>query len=146
MMKLPTRSRVFLDTSYVIALSSPKDKYHKIATQLADQLEIQRVHFVTTRAVLLEIGNALSKQRFKLSGIDLLESIEADPDIEIIPMSELLYTQAFQLYQSRPDKEWGMTDCVSFVVMREQKLKEALTTDNHFSQAGYRALLLEKMP
>lgn len=144
-MKFPTQSKVFLDTSYAIALSSPKDKYHKIATQLAEQLEIQRVRFVTTRAVLLEIGNALSKQRFRLAAIDLLESIEADPDIEMMPLSELLYTQAFQLYQSRPDKEWGMTDCVSFVVMREQKLKEALTTDHHFSQVGYRALLLEKV-
>jgi predicted nucleic acid-binding protein len=145
-MKLPTRSRVFLDTSYAIALSSPKDKYHKIAIQLADQLEIQQMRFVTTRAVLLEIGNALSKQRFRLSAIDLLESIEVDPDIEIIPLSELLYTQAFELYKSRPDKEWGMTDCVSFVVMREWKLKEVLTTDHHFSQAGYRTLLLERMP
>lgn len=49
----------------------------------------------------------------------------------------------FQLYCKRPDKEWGLTDCVSFVVMQEQQITEALTTDAHFQQTGFTALLLE---
>jgi predicted nucleic acid-binding protein len=56
----------------------------------------------------------------------------------------LLFDMAFTLYGNRPDKSWSLTDCASFVVMRERGLTEALTTDEHFRQAGFRALLLEE--
>lgn len=62
------------------------------------------------RAVLLEIGNALSKQRHREAAIRLLDALEADPNVEIIPLSEQLYARALQLYRERPDKEWGLTD------------------------------------
>jgi predicted nucleic acid-binding protein len=61
----------------------------------------------------------------------------------IVPLSEDLYARAFRLYRERADKEWGLTDCVSFVVMQDRKISEALTTDEHFQQAGFCALLLE---
>lgn len=73
----------------------------------------------------------------------LLQAIEADPNVKIVSLTEKLYKQALYLYCSRPDKDWGLTDCISFVVMQEQKLAEALTTDAHFEQAGFQALLLE---
>ncbi len=63
--------------------------------------------------------------------------------VTIVLLSEDLYARAFRLYRERADKEWGLTDCVSFVVMQERKISEALTTDEHFQQAGFHALLLE---
>ncbi len=137
------KAEVFLDAAYAIALSVPKDQYHVRAISLADELEASKTRMVTTRAVMLEIGNALSKLRYRQAALELLESLEADPDVEIIPLSEELYTQAFHLYCNRPDKEWGLTDCVSFVVMQDRQITEALTTDDHFQQAGFQALLLE---
>jgi len=98
---------------------------------------------VTTRAVGFEIGNALAKRRYRQAVIKLLESIEDDPNLEIVPVSEELYKRAFSLFKKRPDKEWGLTDYVSFVVMQDYELNEALTADEHFRQAGFRALLLE---
>ena len=92
---------------------------------------------------MLEIGNALAKVRYRAAAIELLDSIEEDPNIEIIPLSEELYERAIELYRQRQDKEWGITDCISFTVMEDHKLKKALTTDDHFQQAGFRALLLE---
>lgn len=139
---MPT-TEVFLDTSYAIALASPKDQYHGRAEALAEQLEQNRTRLVTTRAVLLEIGGALARQRYRSAAVELLDSLEKDPSVEIIPLSESLYAKAFQLYRDRPDKEWSLTDCVSFVVMQDRGLTEALTTDDHFRQAGFRALLLE---
>jgi uncharacterized protein len=136
-------SEVFLDTAYAIALSSPKDTYHARAAALADELEQHPVRLLTTRAVLLEIGSALARQRFRSAAIALLEALEHDPAVEIVPLSESLFAKAFQLYRARPDKEWGLTDCVSFVVMMDRGLSEALTTDEHFHQAGFRALLLD---
>lgn len=136
-------SEIFLDTAYAIALSSPKDVYHARAEALADELEQRQARLVTTRAVLLEIGSALARQRFRGAAVALLDALEHDPTVEIVPLSEALFTKAFQLYRARPDKEWGLTDCVSFTVMTDRSLTEALTTDDHFRQAGFRALLLD---
>ncbi len=136
-------AELFLDTSYAIALSSPPDQHHARAVALAEKIEAQQQRFVTTRAVMLEIGNALAKQRYRAAAIRLLDALERDPAVEIVRLSEALYARAMRLYRERLDKEWGLTDCVSFVVMQERGLTEALTTDDHFRQAGYRALLIE---
>ena len=141
---MPTE--VFLDTAYAIALSSSSDQSHTRAVALAEQLEAAGTRLVTTRAVLLEIGNALSKQSYRQAAVQLLDSLEADSAVAIVPLSEPLYTRAAQLYRERPDKEWGLTDCVSFLVMQDRGLTDALTSDEHFQQAGYRALLREGAP
>ena len=98
---------------------------------------------VTTRAILLEIGNSLSKLRYRSSGVALLASLETDPRVEIFPLSEDLYQRGFEMFRRRHDKEWSLVDCMSFVVMQDHRLQESLTTDEHFEQAGFRALLRE---
>ena len=90
-----------------------------------------------------EIGNALAKQRYRDAASQLLEALESDPQVEIVPLAEQLYARALQLYRERPDKEWGLTDCVSFVVMQDRGITEALTADEHFQQTGFRVLLRE---
>ena len=127
-----TATEVFLDTAYAIALSSPKDEYHDEAVELAEQLESSGIKLITTRPVALEIGNALARQRYREASVALLQSLENDPNVEIVPLTEELYARGFELYQNRSDKEWGITDCISFVIMRERGLNEALTTDEHF--------------
>ena len=133
--------KVFLDTAFALALANPKDLLHERAIHLADQLEAARTQLITTHAVLLEIGNSLAKVRYRIAGVQLLTSLETDPNVEIILLTDDLYDRAFQLYRQRPDKEWGLTDCVSFVVMHDRGLTVALTPDKHFQQAGYQALL-----
>ena len=137
-------SEFFLDTSYAIALSVESDEHHQLAVELAEQLEAKQSPIVTTRAVLLEIGNALSKKRYREAAGELLDALEQDPQVDIVPLTEDLYQQALGLFSSRQDKEWGMVDCVSFVVMQERGLTNALTTDEHFEQAGFRLLLGRK--
>ncbi|HLV79813.1 MAG TPA: PIN domain-containing protein [Chthonomonadaceae bacterium] len=136
-------SEVFLDTAYAIALSSPGDQFHTKAEELAEQMEQDGTKIITTRAVLLEIGNALGKQRYRADAVALLESLEEDPSVEIVPLTEDLFARAFQLYRTRPDKEWGLIDCVSFTAMQDKGLTAALANDDHFRQAGYRVLLRE---
>jgi predicted nucleic acid-binding protein len=132
---------VFLDTSFAIALSSVTDQNHLRAVELAQQLEAEETLLVTTQAMLLEIGNALSKQRYRAAAIQLLESLEADSKVEVVPLTERLYGLGFKLFREREDKEWGLVDCISFIVMQERGITEALTADNHFQQSGFRALL-----
>ena len=136
-------AEAFLDASYAIALSAPGDQFHAKAEELAEQMEQEGTKLITTRAVLLEIGNALGKQRYRADAVALLVALEEDPNVEIAPLTEDLFARAFQLYRSRPDKEWGLIDCVSFTVMQEQGITAALTADDHFRQAGFRVLLRE---
>jgi len=134
-------NEVFLDTAFAIALSVRNDEYHERAVELAEQLEARKTKLITTRAVLLEIGNALSRRRYRDSAVKLLEALEIDPNVECVPLTDELYEHAFDLFRSRPDKEWRMIDCMSFVVMEQRGLNEALTADEHFQQAGFRAVL-----
>jgi Predicted nucleic acid-binding protein, contains PIN domain len=132
---------VFLDTSFAIALSSITDQHHVQAVQLAHQLESSKARLVTTQAILLEIGNALSRSKYRIAAIQLLESLEADPNVEIVLLTKDLYIPAFNLFKQRKDKEWGLVDCLSFIVMQNRGITDALTADTHFQQAGFRALL-----
>lgn len=134
-------TEVFLDTSFATALSSVTDQNHVKAVKLANQIETNRTHLVTTQAILLEIGNALSKQKYRAAAIQLLDALEADPSIEIILLTNSLYQLAFDLFKQREDKEWGLVDCISFIVMQDRGISDALTADTHFQQAGFRALL-----
>lgn len=96
---------LFLDTAYAIALSSTSDQYHEQAVQIAHELTHAQTRLITTRAVLLEIGNALSRQRYRVAGVQLLNALENDPLIGIVPLTETLYHQAFELYRGHTDKE-----------------------------------------
>jgi predicted nucleic acid-binding protein len=131
---------VFIDTGYILALANTADKYHERA-QAASLL--MHPPFVTTEAVLTEIGNAFSRVRWRALGFATINDLRADPDIEIITVDAALFDRAVTLYGSRTDKEWGLTDCISFVVMQERGLTHALTTDRHFTQAGFHNALLE---
>ena len=135
------QSEVYLDAAYAIALSVPADEYHAQAITLAERVRVLGMRVVTSQAVLLEIGNALSKGRRRAAGVALIRGIEQDPNIEVVPLTPALWREAFELFAARTDKEWGLTDCISFVVMQERGIAAVLTTDQHFRQAGFEVLL-----
>ena len=137
----PFMNKVFLDTSYAVALSAPTDENHQRALEVAEHLETSSATFVTTRAILLEIGNALARVRYRDAAVKLLNALENDPNVEIVPASEELYRRSLSMYRERLDKEWGLIDCMSFVVMKDHELSDALTADHHFRQAGFQILL-----
>jgi predicted nucleic acid-binding protein len=133
--------RFFLDTAYVQALLNIKDQYHVTAETLFVRVRNAREVWVTV-AVLIEIGNALARS-YRKEASTFIKSCYTTPNMRIISVDVDLFQRAIELYQSRMDKTWGMTDCISFIVMQDQNLTDALTTDEHFQQAGFRALLRE---
>jgi uncharacterized protein len=135
------KNKVFLDSTYLIALASTRDQFHLDAMRLMEELLTKQVRMVTTRAALLEFGNSLANPKLRTSAVRILESFGSDPLIEIIPLTEELYGKAFALFRQRTDKAWGLTDCISFIVMQERGILEALTADEHFEQAGFITLL-----
>lgn len=129
---------VFVDTSFVVALVNANDQYHSLALDLSDRLNGQAL--VTTDAILLEIGNALSRN-FKQESVEIIEDFLSSDDVQVIHLHPQLFRKAFDLYKSRSDKLWGLIDCVSFVVMKEIGITDALSADKHFEQAGFNILI-----
>ena len=133
-------NRTFVDTSFVVALVNPQDQHHSQATKFADLLDGYPI--LTTEAVLLEIGNALAR-RFKAQGVEIIDYFLTSAEVKVVFLNPLLFQEAWQLYQTHQDKSWGLVDCISFVVMREHNVVEALTNDKDFQQAGFKPLLRE---
>jgi hypothetical protein len=101
-----------------------------------------RGRLVTTDWVLTEVADALSDPKNRAECVALIDDLRRSPSIEIEPASRKLFDIGWDLYRRRPDKDWSLTDCISFVVMQERGITDALTGDRHFEQAGFRALLL----
>jgi len=136
-------AETFLDTSFAIALTVTSDRHHERARLLASRIRDDRSVLVTTHGVLAEIGDAFSREPYRISAVRLLQSLLRDPNVVILAITPERFAAGFQLFMERTDKTWGLTDCISFVVMRERGITEALTADRHFQQAGYSALLSE---
>jgi predicted nucleic acid-binding protein len=131
-------AEVFVDTSFVVALVNKNDQHHEQALELTDEFDSHAL--VTTDAVLLEIGSALSRN-FKPQSIEIIEHFLTADDVRVIHLNPSLFRKAFDLYKSHEDKLWGLVDCVSFVIMRELEIVDALSSDKHFAQAGFNALM-----
>ena len=129
---------IFVDTLFVVALVNERDQYHQRAIEASARYEGSPM--LVTDAVLLEIGNGLARN-FKRAAIEILEKFIASDDVEIVHLTPRLFEQAFTLYKTHQDKAWGLLDCISFIVMREAGIGQALTHDRHFQQAGFQALI-----
>ena len=133
--------KTFIDTHYVVALINQRDQHHAAATEIS--ATYVGMPLLTTDAVLIEIGNALART-FKGQAVEVLEYFHRAANIEVVQLTPTLFDAAIALYRAHADKAWGMTDCISFVVMRQAGIQEALTYDRHFTQAGFNALLGKK--
>jgi predicted nucleic acid-binding protein len=131
-------SGVFADTAFYVAAANPRDSFHEAALALADQFDGL---MVTTELVLLEVANFFTPVGKRQTFVDLVKDLRASHDNEVVPASAELFDRGLALFASRPDKAWSLTDCTSFVVMHDFGLTDALATDRHFGQAGFRALM-----
>jgi predicted nucleic acid-binding protein len=129
---------LFADTFYYLAYVSRDDAAHERAVALA---ESTAAPVITTAWILTEVGDALAAPRQRPVFLRLLDLLRTDSRSTIVPASEDLFNKGVDLYRRRTDKEWSLTDCISFVVMSERGITDALTADHHFEQAGFRALM-----
>jgi len=129
---------VFADAFYFVALLNRGDQHHAKVTAAARQL---RENLITTEWVLMELADALAESGSRRLVAPFIRELSQDPKVEIVPVSEDLFQRGLRLYEERQDKGWTLTDCTSFVVMRDGNITDALTGDHHFEQAGFKALL-----
>lgn len=130
--------RVFADSFYFFAILNPKDAAHAQAHAYAAAHDEP---IVTTAWVLTELADGLAATANRRTFAKLVARLKAESANDILPPTEELMVRGVQIYDSRPDKNWSLTDCISFVVMHEQGITEALTGDHHYEQAGFSALL-----
>jgi predicted nucleic acid-binding protein len=129
---------VFADTFYWFALLNRKDTAHARAMTFATA---NRNPVLTTVWVLTEWADGMAGVGSRDQVRPFIQALRADPLLKIVAASDSLFDRGLALYHQRSDKEWSMTDCISFVVMADEKVTQALTGDHHFEQAGYVALL-----
>jgi uncharacterized protein len=131
-------TRLFADTYYFLALINAKDAAHQRALQFSQS---HADPILTASWILTELADGLSAAVHRAVFARILAELRSDQDTTIVPFSEALFSKGIDLYCARSDKDWSMTDCISFVVMREYGLRAALTADRHFEQAGFQILL-----
>ena len=135
-------NEVFADTSGWASFFLEDDLHHEKAFSLMAQWKQQNRHIVTTNYVLSELIVLLGSRGKQRSAIlNYIETIRTADSVEIVHVDESLDEKAWQLLARRLDKKWSLVDAVSFIVMQERNLTEALTADHHFEQAGFVRLL-----
>ncbi len=131
---------LFVDTSFVIALVNERDEDHRKALALAKKY--QHYPLITTDAILLEVENALSRQ-YKRETLEIITHFYTSDNVTIIHLNSLLLQRGIEMFDIYKRQSWDLVDCLSFVVMHELGITEALTSDIHFQQAHFAALLRE---
>ena len=131
--------RVFIDTSFIIAILNPNDQYNKIAQKYINDL-FQDYEVWTSEAVLFELGNAFAKTNRELVN-RFISNLRRSNYVHIIWGSEILFQKALTIYSQHQDKNWSLTDCLSFIIMNENDLNVAYSSDHHFEQAGFQYIL-----
>ena len=134
-------SRTFVDTAFVVALVNQNDQYHPKAVELSKKYENKPL--IITDVVLLEIGNALARN-FKKEAIQIIKAFQSSEEVLIVGLNSTLFERAFKMYEKYDDKNWGLVDCLLFIVMWENEVKDSLTSDDHFKQAGFNVLMGEQ--
>ena len=137
---------VLADTSFWMSLLIQRDVRHARAVVWQSWLKSSSTPLITTEAVLWELLNGLAVPSLRAIAHQVYIGCHEDDRIDVVGFRQDLVKSALRLYASRQDKDWGLTDCFSFVVMDAKGIKAALTADRHFEQAGYQALLLREPP
>jgi predicted nucleic acid-binding protein len=128
----------FADSYFYLAILNPRDAGHHNANNAAAEF-VGKI--VTTQWVLVEVADAMSDPIHRPSFEHLWVTLSADSNVEVLPADDSWFRRGVELYRQRPDKKWSLTDCISFLVMEQLGIREALTGDRHFAQAGYIPLL-----
>jgi predicted nucleic acid-binding protein len=132
---------VLVDTSFLVALVDPRDRYHEQAVGLSSELDTASVRLLTTDAVLIELANYFSRSPLRVEAVAWVDAIRSSQEWEVVPIDRPLILRGEARYRRHDDKTWSLTDRISMEVMRAREISEAATFDADFEQAGFRALL-----
>ena len=134
---------MLIDTSGLLCLHHRSEPLHGEACSAYGSASRRLIHnYVIAEFVALASARGLRRTASLAFASDLLET----PDVELFWVDERLHRDAMSLLQRRRDKSYSLCDAVSFVVMHRTGIRDALTTDRHFEQEGFRRLLKPDTP
>lgn len=134
---------VFADTGFWVAIINPKDRWHLQALDLLVSLDLRQVRTYTSEMVMTELLNFFCKfsGAIRTQTAIKVQKVKQNPNMTVIPQNSMQFNSALALYLKREDKEWSLTDCSSFLIMKDLKITVALSHDKHFIQAGFQNLI-----
>jgi uncharacterized protein len=132
--------RLSVDTFCLIALSNPRDQWHQRVMAFSQTLTTVRLY--TVEEVLAEFLTFCSTAgaQVRTDAAHAVRHALHDTQWTVFPQSHTSFLDALTLYESRPDKEYSLTDCIAMHVMRSEGITEVLTNDHHFTQEGFQIL------
>ena len=138
---MSNRNAVFIDTCGWIAVLNADDALHKRASEQLLKLGVTGRSLVTTDWVLAETGNGLARTAARSCLAAAMRRFLESPHCRLVRVGDTLLDRALKLYDQANDKSWGLVDCASFVLMRDEGLLDAFTSDRHFTQSGFHCIL-----
>jgi len=135
---------VFWDTAAFVALGNRDDELHAAAIAASQELARAHARILTTDAVLTEVANTFSRTTLRPLAHQVIEAFQASVRVraaQLVHVDAGLWLRGWQFFLDRPDKNWSLTDCLSFLVMEDRKVRRAFTSDHHFVQAGFDKLI-----
>jgi hypothetical protein len=133
----PGLRQIFVDSGAWLAVYDQADQYHPSAIAFWNQLRAQTVQLVTSDYVLDETYTLLKLRASLRAAVALHRMLEASQIVTVVEINSSIFQVAWNLFESYTDKAWSFTDCTSLVIMRQLKLIEAFTFDEHFRQMGF---------
>lgn len=130
----------FIDSAFVIALESKDDQNHLAAIEYWQELVQSPSSLITTSFVLDEIATYFNSRNRHKKAVEIVESFLNSKAVELVHVDETLFQTGWKYFVKHADKRYSLTDCISFVIMKERHIEQALTFDKHFKQAGFKKL------
>jgi len=130
-------SAVFIDTSYLLALELTNDQNHQLAKTHWQQVVTSMPTLVTTSYVFDEVVTYFNSRGYHAKAVQVGNSLLFSPSIELISVDETLFYTGWNYFQQYQDKQYSLTDCISFIAMQQRGIQVAFTFDKHFIQAGF---------
>lgn len=127
----------FIDTGFLIALELADDQHHAAAVAAWRDVRRRRSTFVSTAYVLDEVVTFFNTRGHHAKAVQIGEALLASRIARLVQVDQALFEAGWREFVRRPDKRYSLTDCVSFILMKQLKIKHALAFDRHFTQAGF---------
>ncbi len=128
---------VLTNSSYLIALEVSNDQNHQLAQRHWQALDRHSTELVITSFIFDEVTTFLNSRRLHSKAVQLGDLLLQSSYVRFLQVETMFFSEAWQYFKRHKDKDYSLTDCISFVVMRNLGITTALTFDRHFEQAGF---------
>jgi uncharacterized protein len=131
---------VFLDTGYLLALELSNDQNHQTAVKHWRSLRKRLPPLVTTSYVFDEVVTYFNSRGHHAKAVEVGNRLLTSPSVEFVHVDERLFKEGWDYFQLHKDKDYSLTDCISFLVMKTLRIEAAFAFDQHFVQARFQKL------